>query len=167
MDAKVLRPPAPASYSLVQHSAASPSLLSQPSKAAPESGLPKESIAVHAVGSCLHRCLRHLAGLYATKQLSRTPFGLRPKRVSLAMRQARDACAACQDLMDIVLDLFRQFMSVLIQQQTRAEEEHIDLGPRISYQKIARYFLSSCACAFPQIATDTNKNLRKNAERCD
>ena len=83
------------------------------------------------------------------------------------MRQARDACAAWQDLMDIVLDLFRQFMSVLIQQQTRAEEEHINLGPRISYQKIARHFLSGCACAFPQIATDTNKNLRKNAERCD
>ena len=84
MDAKVLRPPAPASYSLVQHSAASPSLLSQPSKAAPESGLPKESTAVHAVGSCPHRCLRHLAGLYATEQLSAHPSAEmgQPRRTS-------------------------------------------------------------------------------------
>ena len=100
MDAKVLRPPAPASYSLVQHSAASPSLLSQPSKAAPESGLPKESTAVHAVGSCLHRCLRHLAGLYATEQLSRTPFGrkesaspcVKPEMLALLGRTSWTSC---------------------------------------------------------------------------
>ena len=64
--------------------------------------------------------------------------------------------------MDTMRELFRQFMSVLIQEKTRVEEEHIYLDPRISFQEIDKYFLSGCA--FFQIATDVYTDLRYNEE---
>ena len=72
----------------------------------------------------------------------------------LAMSHAIDDMNARQECMDIMRELFRQFMSMLIQEKTRVEEEHIYLDPRISFQEIDRYFLSGCACAFFQVATD-------------
>ena len=62
--------------------------------------------------------------------------------------------------MDIMRELFSQFMSVLIQEKTRVDEEHVFLDPRISFQEIDRYFLSSCACTFFQVATDIHTDLR-------
>ncbi len=59
-------------------------------------------------------------------------------------------------------ELFRQFMSVLIQEKTRAEEEQIYLDPRISFNEIDQYFFSGCACAYFQIATDIYTDLRYN-----
>ncbi len=55
-------------------------------------------------------------------------------------------------------------MSVLIQEKTRIEEEHIYLDSRIIFQKIDRYFLSSYAYAFFQVATDVYTDLRYNRE---
>ena len=51
--------------------------------------------------------------------------------------------------------------------KTRVEEEHIYLDPRISFQEIDRYFLSGCACAFFQVATDVYTDLRYNQEEWD
>ena len=51
--------------------------------------------------------------------------------------------------------------------QTRVEEEHINLDPRISFLEIDRYFLSGCACAFFQVATDVYTDLRYNQEEWD
>ena len=65
--------------------------------------------------------------------------------------------------MDTMRELFRQFMSVLIQERTRIETEHIYLDPRISFQEIDTYFASGCACAYFQIATDTYCDLRFNS----
>ena len=71
--------------------------------------------------------------------------------------------------MDIMRELFRQFMSVLIQEKTRVEagcprapgkpdekgaQGFVYLDPRISFQEIDRYFLSGCACSFFQVAKD-------------
>lgn len=39
---------------------------------------------------------------------------------------------------------------------------YLDL--RISFQEIDRYFLSGCACAFFQVATDVYTDLRYNQE---
>ena len=91
----------------------------------------------------------------------------RVKTVFFAMRHALDDMEARQQCMDIMRELFRQFMSVLIQEKTRVEEEHIYLDPRISFQKIDRYFLSGCACAFFQVATDVYTDLRYNQEEWD
>ena len=71
---------------------------------------------------------------------------------------------ARQECMDTMRELFRQFMSMLIQEKTRVEEEHIYLDPRISFQEIDRYFLSGCACAYFQVATDVYTDLRYNSQ---
>ena len=97
-------------------------------------------------------------------EMNTTPHTRRVKTVFLAMRHAIDDMGARQECMDIMRELFRQFMSVLIQEKTRVEEEHIYLDPRISFQEIDRYFLSGCACAFFQIATDVYTDLRYNGE---
>ena len=97
-------------------------------------------------------------------ELDATPHTRRIKTVFLAMRHALDDMTARQECMDVMRELFRQFMSVLIQEKTRVEEEHIYLDPRISFQEIDRYFLSGCACAFFQIATDVYTDLRYNQD---
>lgn len=56
-------------------------------------------------------------------------------------------------------ELFRQFMSVLILEKTRLEENNIFIDPRISFTEIDRYFFTGCACAFFQIAVDTYTDL--------
>ena len=97
-------------------------------------------------------------------ELNTTPHTRRVKTVFLAMRHALDDMQARQQCMDIMRELFRQFMSVLIQEKTRVETEHIYLDPRISFQEIDRYFLSGCACAYFQVATDDYTDLRDNQE---
>ena len=100
-------------------------------------------------------------------ELNTTPHTRRVKTVFFAMRHAIDDMEARQECMDIMRELFRQFMSVLIQEKTRVEEENIYLDPRISFQEIDRYFLSGCACAFFQVATDVYTDLRYNQEEWD
>lgn len=97
-------------------------------------------------------------------ELNTTPHTRRVKTVFLAMRHALDDMEARQQCMDTMREVFRQFMSVLIQEKVRVEQEHIYLDPRISFQEIDRYFLSGCACAFFQIATDVFTDLRYNLE---
>ena len=112
-------------------------------------------------------------------ELNTTPHTRRVKTVFLAMRHALDDMQARQQCMDIMRELFRQFMSVLIQEKTRVEagcpresgkpyekgaQGFVCLDPRISFQEIDRYFLSGCACTYFQIATDIYTDLRFNAE---
>ena len=95
-------------------------------------------------------------------ELNNTPHTRRVKTIFFAMRHAIDDMAARQECMDIMRELFRQFMSVLIQERTRVEEEHIYLDPRISFNEIPHYFFSGCACAYFQVATDVYTDLRYN-----
>lgn len=97
-------------------------------------------------------------------ELNSTPHTRRVKTVFLAMRHALDDMVARQECMDVMRELFRQFMSVLIQEKTRVEEQHIYLDTRISFNEIDSYFLSGCACAYFQIATDVYTDLRYQAD---
>ena len=96
--------------------------------------------------------------------LANTPHTRRVKTVFLAKRHAIDDMAARGRCMDIMRELFRQFMSVLIMEQTRLQEHSIYIDPRISFQEIDRYFFSGCACAYFQIAVDTYTDLQYNTE---
>ena len=96
--------------------------------------------------------------------INNTPHTRRVKTVFLAMRHAIDNMEARQSCMDIMRELFRQFMSVLIMEQTRLQEHSIYIDPRISFQEIDRYFFSGCACAYFQIAVDTYTDLQFNQE---
>ena len=93
-------------------------------------------------------------------ELNNSPHTRRVKTVFLAMRHALDDMQARQECMDTMRELFRQFMTRLILERTRLEENCIYLDPRISFQEIDRYFLSGCACAYFQIAVDIFTDLR-------
>ena len=56
----------------------------------------------------------------------------------------------------------RQYMSVLILEQTRLQQNNIYIDQRISFQEIDKYFFTGCACAYFQIAVDTFTDLQYN-----
>ena len=96
--------------------------------------------------------------------INNTPHTRRVKTVFLAMRHSLDNMVDRQSCMDTMRELFRQFMSVLILEQTKLQEHSIYIDPRISFQEIDRYFFSGCACAYFQIAVDTYTDLQFNSE---
>ena len=96
--------------------------------------------------------------------INNTPHTRRVKTVFLAMRHAIDNMEARMSCMETMRELFRQFMSVLILEQTKLQQHAIYLDPRISFQEIDRYFFSGCACAYFQIAVDTYTDLQFNNE---
>ena len=93
-------------------------------------------------------------------EVNNSPHTRRVKTVFLAMRHALNDMDARQSCMDTMRELFRQFMSVLILERTKLEQNNIYLDPRISFQEIDQYFFSGCACAYFQIAIDTYTDLR-------
>ena len=96
--------------------------------------------------------------------INNTPHTRRVKTVFLAMRHSLDSMVARQTCMDTMRELFRQFMSVLILEQTKLQEHSIYIDPRISFQEIDRYFFSGCACAYFQIGVETYTDLQYNDE---
>lgn len=96
-------------------------------------------------------------------EMNNTPRTRRVKTVFLAMRHALDDMAARQECFDTLRELFRQYMSMLLQEKTRLEENRIYIDPQISFTEIERYFYSGAACAYFQIAIDTFTDLRYNA----
>ncbi len=97
-------------------------------------------------------------------EINNSPHTRRVKTIFLAMRHAIDDMTARQACMDILRELFRQFMSVLIQERTRLEQHQLYLDPRIAFQEIDQYFFSGCACAYFQISIDTYTDLRYNKD---
>jgi hypothetical protein len=66
--------------------------------------------------------------------------------------------------MEILRELFHQFMSLLILKKSKLENHCIYLAPMVSFNENDRYFFSGCACAYIQIAVDVYTNLRYNAD---
>lgn len=97
-------------------------------------------------------------------ELNNTPRSRRVKSVFLAMRHPQSDMAARARAMDILREIFRQFMSVLILERTRLEQQCIYIDPRISFNEINRYFFNGAACAFFQIAVDRFTDLRFNSD---
>ena len=100
-------------------------------------------------------------------ELNNTPRTRRVKTVIMAMRHKIDDMKARNTCMDTMRELFRQFMSLLILEKTKLEQQCIYLDPRISFNEIDRYFFSGCACAFFQIAVDVYTDLRYNPTEWD
>ena len=78
------------------------------------------------------------------------------------MRHVVNDMSARERCMDIMRELFRQYMSVLILEQTRLQQNNIYIDQRISFQEIDKYFFTGCACAYFQIAVDTFTDLQYN-----
>lgn len=97
-------------------------------------------------------------------ELNNTPHTRRVKTVFLFMRHAADSMPARQKCLDTMNELFRQFLSVLIQEKTRLAEDCIYIDPYIKFHEIDKYFFSGGACAFFQIALDTYTDLSYNPD---
>ena len=107
-------------------------------------------------------CVSDIANGYT--ELDNTPRTRRVKTVFFAMRHKIDDMRARNTCMDIMREVFRQFMSKLILEKTKLENHCIYLDPRISFNEIDRYFSSGCACAFFQVAVDVFTDLRLNPD---
>lgn len=107
-------------------------------------------------------CVSDIADGYT--ELNNTPRTRRIKTVFLAMRHAPEDMQARNGCMDIMRELFRQFMSQLVMERVRLEQNCIYLDPRISFNEVDRYFFSGCACAYFQIAVDLYTDLRYNPD---
>ena len=110
-------------------------------------------------------CVSDIANGYT--ELHNTPRTRRVKTVFMAMRHKIDDMKARNTCMDIMRELFRQYMSKLILEKTKLEQQCIYLDPRISFNEIDRYFFSGCACAFFQVAVDVYTDLRYNPTEWD
>ena len=110
-------------------------------------------------------CVSDIANGYT--ELHNTPRTRRVKTVFMAMRHKIDDMKARNTCMDIMRELFRQYMSKLILEKTKLEQQCINLDPRISFNEIDQYFFSGCACAFFQVAVDVYTDLRYNPTEWD
>ena len=97
-------------------------------------------------------------------EMNNTPHTRRVKTVFLFMRHKVDDMSARQKCLETMNELFRQFLSVLIQEKTRLSEDCIYIDPYIKFHEIDKYFYSGGACAFFQIAVDTFTDLSYNSD---
>lgn len=96
--------------------------------------------------------------------LDNTPHTSRVKTVYLFFRHKAADETARNKAMANMRELFRQFMSVLIQEKIRIEEEGVYLDQRIGFKEIDRYFYTNGACAYFQMRVDTYTNLEYNPD---
>lgn len=96
--------------------------------------------------------------------IDNTPHTRRVKTVFLAMRHDEESMEDRAECLANMRELFRQFMSMLILEKTRLEEQCIFIDERISFNEIDRYFFTGCACAYFQIAIDTYTDLVYNPD---
>lgn len=107
-------------------------------------------------------CVSDIADGYT--ELDNTPRTRRIKTVFLAMRHAANNMDERKECMEIMRELFRQFMSKLLPEKVRLEQNCIYLDPRITFNEIDRYFFNEGACAYFQIAVDVFTDLRYNPD---
>lgn len=107
-------------------------------------------------------CVSDIADGYT--DLNNTPRTRRIKTVFFAMRHKAEDMEARTECMEIMRELFRQFMTRLILEKVKLEENCIYIDPRITFNEIDRYFFSGCAGAYFQIAVDIFTDLRHNPD---
>lgn len=96
--------------------------------------------------------------------LNNSPHTRRVKTVFLFMRHKVDDAAARHRCLAKMGELFRQYMSVLIQEKTRLEEDCIYINSDISFSEIDKYFFTGGACAYFQIGVNTFTDFSYNPD---
>lgn len=107
-------------------------------------------------------CVSDIADGYT--DLNNTPRTRRVKTVFFAMRHVAEDMEARAECMETMRELFRQFMSRLLLEKVRLEQNCIYLDPRITFNEIDRYFFTGAAGAYFQIAVDVFTDLRYNPQ---
>lgn len=93
-------------------------------------------------------------------RIDNTPFVRSVHTVFMAMRHKVDDLDARQSCFDTMREIFRQFMSRLIREKVRIEQNNIYLDSRISFNEIDRWFFTGAAACWFTIAVDVNTDLR-------
>ncbi len=93
-----------------------------------------------------------------------TPRNDRVKLFFLAKRHKEDDMPAREMALDTLRELFRQFMTKLILEKVRLEEQHLYLDDAVSFTEIDQYFASGMACAYFQLKVTTYSDLRYNPD---
>ncbi len=98
--------------------------------------------------------------------LDNTPSTSRVKTVFMFMPHPvqDDWVAHRKRCFDIMREIFRQFLTVMIREHTRLHLDGIYLERDITFQEIDRYFFSGGACAFYNIAIQKNTDLQLRQE---
>ena len=96
--------------------------------------------------------------------INNTPHTRRVKTVFLAMRHKMDDMTARQTCKDIMAELHRQFMSKLILEKTRLEENMQFLEPQTTLQEAPDYLIPGTAICMFEITVDTHIDLQYNAD---
>ena len=99
-----------------------------------------------------------------TTNLDNTPHQEKVKTVFMAVRHPIDDQQARESCMNLMHELFRQFMSVLIMEKTKLQQQCIYIDEQIRFQEIDRYFFSGCAGAYFQITVNKYIDLRYNTD---
>lgn len=107
-------------------------------------------------------CVSDIADGYT--ELNNTPRTRRIKTVFFAMRYAAEDMAARSECMEVMRELFRQFMSRLLPEKVRLEQNCIYLDPRITFNEIEQYFFNGAAGTYFQIAVDVFTDMRFNPD---
>lgn len=97
-------------------------------------------------------------------EIDNTPHATRVKTIFLAYRHKAEDETARNAAMENMRELFRQFMSVLLQEKARLDEGCVYINPKITFTEIDRYFFTGAACAFFQISTETYTDLSFNPD---
>lgn len=96
--------------------------------------------------------------------IANSPHSRMIKTIYTAMRHTPGDTKARRECLAIMHEIFRQFMSVIIREKTRLEEDMIYLDSRISFSEMDKYFCTGQACAFFQLTIDTDTNLVYNPD---
>lgn len=94
--------------------------------------------------------------------LHNSPFVRTVKTIFFTMRHKAGNMNARNYAMALMREIFRQFMSALIREKVKLEENNISIDPRIQFNEIESYFFTGAACAYFQIAVDIPQDLRFN-----
>ena len=97
-------------------------------------------------------------------QIDNSPHRRLVKTVYFSMRHAVADQEARQHCIDIMAEIFRQFMSKLIMERTQLAQKMLRLDPRIQFSEMDKYFCTGAACVFFQIAVDVDTDMRFNKD---
>ena len=88
-------------------------------------------------------------------ELVTVPAERRVHTVMLAMRHANHDMHARQQCMNILRELFKQFISRIIREKDQIEKDCQFIDDRITFNEVDRYFFPGCACAYFNITVTT------------
>lgn len=94
-----------------------------------------------------------------TMDIDNTPHQRRTVMVILAMRHRLDDMTARAECLNTMQELFRQFMSALIPERTRMQQNALFIDPRVTLQVFNKYLTPGVTCYEFELTTTAYVDL--------